>query len=793
MAALAPVLAVILAVASVAVAADSTAPDDALSPAAAVQVVESRNVLLAELERLDELLDRDAVRVKHDLGVLYSDWQSVRALQAARPLTEDEAALTRAIDSHPDDGDLRGIRGLIRQKQYRLEAALEDLVQAQILSVTDMDLRQAVQKARVELERFKIVMEQGGNDAASEFLYYDIADKFQRYERARDWPRLDAFLADLRDRPGAKPFATVQLAYLRLALGDTDSAAVLLAEARQEQPDSHSRADIDRAEELAAHRAASADPAVGDGAVPPDGPLATIESDPLSMYAMPVAPWLHPSAKIRLAESLMGKRAFPALRVVLGQLDRMNLNDRERGRYLICLGESEWADGREDQAMALFQEAEALPVRDTRRGHIFFRYARYHARKGDRALALDYGQKSLDLTRHYDWAFIRIGALFIELEEYERGLEALQHAFDMANTAEDRCRAASAIADGYKAMGDLDSYHDWAGRFINYAGDIPPPVPDRYLGLDYYYQAELARHDGDAASAFTLYEKAADHLTDAYRRAEVLFFLAEGDAAEGRVDQAVDRAVRSAAALPGQRWKQRQVGTFLIGLGRIEAGADYLERAASVSTDTRDKLAILRDLADRFKRLGNDDRYLRYAEQYADAVDAAADIEPSPEELGQAALYRGDVLVSLDDPAAALAAYEDAARFLTSPTVLADVYMSMAECAARLDEGARAILYGRMAVDTAPASGERRRRVSELIARFTPEESPVIEVLRPEQAGGALSETAAMAEEALAAGDEDHYLEFARKYVDEAGAIADRLSPGQAGLVEFFRAELLHK
>lgn len=751
--------------------------------------VEAHAALSRAMADLDSLSARDAGTTKRILGKIYTDWSVMLSVLQDGDLEQDDRALSRQIEKHPDDAVLRALRGFVREKRDRLHDAIADFTAAQSIGLADMELRPLVQKARIVAERFEFVAKEDGHDPEREFAFHDIGEAVRLWERKRDWDGLDRYLDGLADYPSVRVPAAVQLGYLRISRGNLDGAEDSLNLALNSGADAGQRADVDRARLLIGELLAR------DGGTPYSGPesgLAAIASQPSLMKTIPVLPWAHISDKIRLAERLMGRQAFPALDIVLDQLSAMPMNDAEKGRYLVCLGESVWAAGREDEAVALFRIATELPLKSSRLAHAQYRFARHYAKKGNIPLAEQYARQSIELTDGYDWAHIRVGSLFVSMRQYEKGIAHFERAMEMAVTPEEKCAACKAIAGAYSDMGDEAAYLAWAQKYIDYTEEIAPPVPGRYAGTAEFYRGEIQFARGETDAAYASYERAAALSTDPAQLAKIHMTLAEAREKEGRLEEAADHARLSAAQLPRQRWKLHQVGSFLVRLGRLEEGADYIEQSLALQPSVPSALAGYRDLAERFRSRGDRERYLRYARGYAERASAAGD-ELSPDESGMAAFYQGEIHAAAGEHAEALAAYERASQLLISPVRLSDAFMKMAESAAALDDGDQAVRYAQRSAELAPERSGRAREAAAILKRFSPG-AAIAGSAAPAPSGPRRDDTlrsrAALADSAKQDGDEEGYLENARLYLDALAERGDAARPDEIGLGEFFRAEL---
>ena len=744
--------------------------------------VEAHAALSLAIAGFDALNPRDAEAAKRMLGKIYSDWSVMGAVMQAADLDADDGMLSRQIESHPGDAVFRALRGFVREKRYRLYDAIADFAEAQSIGLADLELRPLVQKARIDMERFEHVAKEGGHDAAAEFRYFDINDAIRLFDRKSDWNGLERYLDALSGRRDVGAFAAVQLGYLRAARGNLDGAEECFDFAFNADAGGGAFADIERGRALVAAFRSGAANFLGDLAAQP-----SIAKD------MPVLPWLHISDKLRLAERLMGRQAFSALGVVLDQLAAMPLNDGEKGRYLVCLGESVWAEGKEDEAVAIFRAAEKLPIKDSRLAHALYRFARHYGKKGNLPLALSYAQKSIDLTAGYDWAHIRIGTLFITLKQYEKGIAHFERALLLAETPEEKCNACKAVAEAYSAMGDRERYLEWAEKYIGHAADIVSPVSARYAGNVEFYRGEMQLAAGETEAAYASYERAAQLVVEPNQLAKIHMVLAEAREKEGKIELAAEHARLSADLLPHQRWKQQQVGALLVKLGMAEEGAEYIERALVLQPSAREALAGFRDLAERFRRRGDGERYLRYAHQYVERVSAAGG-EATSDEAGMGAFYRGEIAAAGGAVEDALAAYEKATQLLADPAALSDAFMKMAECAAALNDGDRAVELARRSVGLAPERSGRTREAAAIVKRFSDGEASGAggaAVAAEPKRDAVLRDFAALADAARQDGDGEGFLANARLYVDAADSRGEGVSSEERGLGELYRGELL--
>ncbi|MCC8165158.1 MAG: hypothetical protein LIQ31_03165, partial [Planctomycetes bacterium] len=282
-------------------------------------------------------------------------------------------------------------------------------------------------------------------------------------------------------------------------------------------------------------------------------------------------------------------------------------------------------------------------------------------------------------------------------------------------------------------------------------------------------------------------------LTDRYRLADATMRMARYAAARGDTDSAATLAEQSAGYLPDRLWKIREVGTFLLELGRLTEAEAQLAKAADLGLPAKEQAAIFSTLAEGFREAGDTDAFMKYAEKFRDVV-LAGDYQADDNDRGLAHFYAAELAAADGDTGAARENYDAASTLLTSRHRRSEALAKLAEARAADDDADGAVEAMAASVALLPEQPWKLRQAGGLYQRLgrhaeaaAPYEQAVATARTPADKQSAL---ASLTELHRQAGNRDEYLAAARRYLD-TGAPEDAAALGEdAGNRHLFRAEL---
>ncbi|MCC8180418.1 MAG: hypothetical protein LIP23_05855, partial [Planctomycetes bacterium] len=166
-------------------------------------------------------------------------------------------------------------------------------------------------------------------------------------------------------------------------------------------------------------------------------------------------------------------------------------------------------------------------------------------------------------------------------------------------------------------------------------------------------------------------------LTDKFRLSDIAVKIANYRATAEKIAEAREWAARAGGLLPDQSWKQKQVGDFFLNLGDTHTAILYYDRAIAVADNAETRAAALIALAEAYRKLGDSETFINYAEQYI-AIVTTRDVE-TPQESGLAWYYQGEIFTIRQKPDEAYRAYETASTLLTDKFRLSETFLKMAQ------------------------------------------------------------------------------------------------------------------
>lgn len=315
-----------------------------------------------------------------------------------------------------------------------------------------------------------------------------------------------------------------------------------------------------------------------------------------------------------------------------------------------------------------------------------------------------------------------------------------------------------------------------------------------------YFHAEALWALAEYTRANQAYVAASVMVRDRYYISTAIYHMAEYAAMLQRREDAAQYALRSAAIMRENSWVLRRTGNFFLNIDMTARGLAYLERALEMSDTLQDDADCYAALADAYKRLGEQGRFLEYARLYVETINKfiARNMEYGDERKGLAAYYRGAILSAEDKFKEAYASYEAASSLLTEPYRLAEVYGVMAEYQATAGNTEKAQSLAIKSADLLPGEAWKLRQVGGLLVRLgnRPQAAQYLE--RALELSFSARERAysyiALADASLAWGDIPQFKQYAEQYIALVKLHRDQLSDTEEGFAAFFLGEIyLHQ
>ncbi|MCC8180200.1 MAG: hypothetical protein LIP23_04715, partial [Planctomycetes bacterium] len=312
------------------------------------------------------------------------------------------------------------------------------------------------------------------------------------------------------------------------------------------------------------------------------------------------------------------------------------------------------------------------------------------------------------------------------------------------------------------------------GRYLYYLGE-------KWWGWNW---RERAAQSYEAAQAVS---------DDSFTISDARFKLANYAASLGETDKAVRYAELAAEAAPNNPYRQREVGEFLIAQGRQDEGASYFEHAVEAASEPLTRAESYLALAERYKDIGYQERYLIASDSFADAIEEIGD-DATDEEKGLAAYYRGQTLAARGDADGAFLAYEAAAPYLNDTFKRAEIFILMAEYQAERGNRERAAELAEQSLAELPNEEWKIRQISDFYIRIgMPEkavamaEAALENADSPRQRFEALRNLIALHRQL---DNRDDFLRYAGMYRDAVNAPDFDPTANEMGLAWYYQGEI---
>lgn len=387
------------------------------------------------------------------------------------------------------------------------------------------------------------------------------------------------------------------------------------------------------------------------------------------------------STLLNEAGQLLDQRRPSEAAATLDRVRPLLAKNEDKILYLYLHGEALWPLAEYTRANQAFV-ASSVMLRD--RYFIstaIFRMGEYAAMLNRREEAAQYAIRSAGILREDSWVLRRTGLFLLNLDMTERSLAYLERALEMSDTLQSDADCYSALADAYKRMNERDKFLENARRYVETINRIIAQNGDyteHQRGLAAFYQGEILASEEKFKEANDSYEAASTLLTEPYRLAETYIIMAEYQAAGGHIDRAESLAVKSADLLPGDAWKARQVGGFLVRLGKRSQAEHYLEKALDLSFSVRERAYSEAALADASLTWRDIPRFLHYADDYIALVKMNRGQLTDADE-GLAAFFQGEIYHHQGFRDRAYKQYERATELLDDRFKRSEAWMRMAD------------------------------------------------------------------------------------------------------------------
>lgn len=463
----------------------------------------------------------------------------------------------------------------------------------------------------------------------------------------------------------------------------------------------------------------------------------------------------------------------------------------EEGLAAYYEGEIHSLAGEADQAYAAYERAAAL-IRDKRQlSEALLKMAEYRFSRGDKEQAVELAERAAAELPVAD-TMRRAGDVILRAGDPDRAFRFFEEFAKQASASGGKANVHAAMAETYRKLGDQEKYLYFAREYVAAVG-APGYVPDgTEKGLAAYFRGELAEAADKPDEAYAAYEEAAGLLTDKSRLSDIFTRMARFQADKGDRERAAELAERSAEALPEAAWKMRQTGDFLLRLGMPERAFPYFERYAAGQASSAGALAPYSTMAETYKKLGDQEKYLHFAGEYAAKAEAAESLPPAEE--GLAAFYRGEIHAAGKEPEQALAAYEKAAGLLPDRSRQAEALYKMAGIQADLGDKEKALELMERSAALLPNEDWKQRQLMDMYARLgMPERAVALHERNVRSADTPKRKAAAYA--ALAElhkknGDTDGYLDNAGAYADLVRSNGFSPTRDEEGLAAYYQGEV---
>ncbi len=440
-----------------------------------------------------------------------------------------------------------------------------------------------------------------------------------------------------------------------------------------------------------------------------------------------------------------------------------------------------------EQAFRLYEQASSLLEDKPKRAEALFRMAELQAEEGNVDRAASLAEQSA-AEQPVPWKQRQVADFLLRLNLADRAAVYFERAGDQGG----RAAVYATLADAYKEMGKQELYLQTAAKYVGVvnADDYSPTSQEQALSA--FYEGEILAGQDNPVGAFEAYGRAAELTSDKFLQSDLYMKMAELRASANDREQAALYAGKAAAALPNQDWKLQQVAELYDRLEMPEKAIEYFREVARVSQSARTRALARSSLAEVYKKMNDQEKYLAYAAEYVAAV-VAGDFVPSREDEGLRYLYEGDTYEAAGDPDSAYQAYEQASRLVSEKYRLSDLFIRMARYQVKNGDRDRAIEYAERSRELIPDQAWRVMEVGDIYANlgFTDKAiecyKQVVE-LTP-AAGNRTAIYGSLAEVYKKLGDRKEYVDYARLYNQALAAREGEISDNEKALSLFYRGE----
>ena len=407
---------------------------------------------------------------------------------------------------------------------------------------------------------------------------------------------------------------------------------------------------------------------------------------------------------------------------------------RAAGNYVDAVAAEGRASTVREQSLAAFYEGEILAARNDIpaalaaygrsaglspdaffRSGVYTRMAEIHASAKDKEQAAVYAEKAAAELPNEDWKLRQIGDLYERLEMPGKAIEYYEDVVRVSESPKTRALAHAALAEVYKKMNEPEKYLRHAGEYVAAvaAGAFFPSREDE--GLRFFYEGEIHQAKGEAEQAYRSFLKASELITESYRLSDVFIRMARYQVGNGDKDKAVEYAERSLDLLPDQGWRVMEVGDVYARLELTDKAIEYYQLVVELTPETGNRTAAYTSLAEVYKKLGNQERYVHYARLYVEAL-AERQGDVSGNERALALFYRGEAEAFDGEADKAYQSFAEAARLFTDTFRLSDIAMKQAEYHAKRNELDQAAVFADKSAALLPDEAWRQRGVGDFFS-----------------------------------------------------------------------------
>ncbi len=438
--------------------------------------------------------------------------------------------------------------------------------------------------------------------------------------------------------------------------------------------------------------------------------------------------------KVKRAKSIRPKlEAIRSLAELYKRLDDTDKYLRFAGAYRDLAASPDFKPSRNEEGMAWYYHGEILSTRNKlAEGYqayekattlltdvglatdILMKMAEYQLKYGSREKAIELAEQ-IPTKRPEEWIYRWVAGFFVRLDMPEKAF-GYYDASVRLNAPNDNTTAYYLMAEAYEHR-DQEQFIKYAREYFAAIEALGNDAPVAERGLATYYEAKVQTILGNEEEAIRAYERSTWQLADKGKRADAYMRLADYAAERGENELAGEYASKSAAELPNNEWKQRDVADFYIRIGEPEKTLAYYNGNLERARTPRRRADALRQLAELYKRLDDQDGYQLYAGQYRDLV-ASPDFEPTPNEHALAWYYQGEILTIRDKQDQAYLAFEKAADLTSDNGLRADMLMRMAEYQRWQGNPERAAELAGQAASLFPDDFWRQRTAADMYARL---------------------------------------------------------------------------